>query len=107
MIRFMSVVLCLLGLQLNAWAANDPMKPPQFTPVKETKAVKKKTSFTLQQIKMSQAGASAVVNGALVKEGDTVSGARVVRITSDKVVLKYRQKLKTLSLLSNTKHSGK
>jgi MSHA biogenesis protein MshK len=97
----------LVGFNLNAHAASDPMKPPRFAPVTEKKAAQKKASFTLQQIKMSQKGASAVINGKLVKEGDTVSGARVVRITSDKVVLKYRQKLKTLSLLSNTKHSGK
>ena len=107
MIRYVFFALCLVGFNLNAHAASDPMKPPQFAPTIEKKAAKKKASFTLQQIKMSQNGASAVINGNLVKEGDTVSGARVVRITSDKVVLKYRQKLKTLSLLSNTKHSGK
>ena len=107
MTRFVFFALCLVGFNLNVHAANDPMKPPQFAPVTEKKAAQKKAGFTLQQIKMSQNGASAVINGNLVKEGDTVSGARVVRITSDKVLLKYRQKLKTLSLLSNTKHSGK
>ena len=107
MIRSVVMALCLSGLYLNAMAASDPMKPPQFAPAAVEKSTVKKTSFTLQQIKMSQNGASAVINGNLVKEGDIVSGARVVKITSDKVVLKYRQKLKTLSLLSNTKHSGK
>jgi len=86
--------------------AGDPMRPPQFAPAEEKKAPTR-SSFELQQITVSKQQSSAVINGQLVKEGDSVSGARVLRITSDKVVLKYRQKLKTLSLLSNTKHSEK
>ena len=105
MIKHIAVTVVLIS-SLSVAANQDPMRPPQFAPVEQRKAAPTKTSFSVQQIKTGATGTSAIVNGKLVKEGDTVSGARVVRITSDKVVLKYRQKLKTLSLLSNTKHSG-
>ena len=63
MIRSVVTALCLCGLYLNATAASDPMKPPQFAPAAVEQSAVKKTSFKLQQIKMSQNGASAVING--------------------------------------------
>jgi len=98
---------CTALIYAEAALASDPMRPPQFSPAQVEAASVKKTSFRLQQIRVAGDTSSAIINGRLVHEGDSVQGARVVKITSDKVVLKYRQKLKTLSLLSNTKHSEK
>ena len=54
MIRSVVMALCLSGLFLNAMSASDPMKPPQFAPAAVEQSAVKRTSFTLQQIKMSQ-----------------------------------------------------
>ncbi|MEK9712943.1 MAG: general secretion pathway protein GspB [Thalassolituus sp.] len=108
MIKTLTVpFFCAALCYVDAALASDPMRPPQFAPTQVEAASVKNTSFRLQQIRVAGDTSSAIINGRLVHEGDSVQGARVVKITSDKVVLKYRQKLKTLSLLSNTKHSEK
>lgn len=87
--------------------AGDPTRPPGLGSFESNKEPVKRTSFKLQQIKVSTGSRSAVINGQIVREGDSVSGAEVMKITSDKVVLKYRKKLRFLSLINRTKHSEK
>lgn len=107
-LKFLFLVLlsCIVFGTSSAYA-NDPTRPPGMGGVVSTQEAPKKTSFTLQQIKVSADSRSAVINGQLVKEGDSVAGAKVMKITSDKVVLKYRKKLRFLSLINRTKHSEK
>lgn len=108
MIKIVSFLLCVMALTAPIKvSANDPMRPPGVEVVTNKKSPVKQTSFKLQQIKISEESRSAVINGQLVREGDTVSGAKVMKITSDKVVLKYRKKLRFLSLINKTKHSEK
>lgn len=100
----------LLGMMVSALAhaSGDPTRPPSFAPAPVTEVQEQKAStLELQQIRMTGDKGSAVINGKLVKEGDSVDGARVVRITSDKVVVNIRKNLKTLSLIKRTKHSEK
>jgi len=102
--------LGLLAMSVGALfpaQAGDPTRPPQFSPTPAQAEAPKARSLTLQQILVSGDKRSAVINDQLVREGDRVNGAQVVRITPDKVVVKIRQKLKTLSLIKRTKHSEK
>jgi len=108
-IKHSSVIFLVLVASLwSAAAVSDPMRPPGFGPQAiEKKAVKARVNFRLQQIQVRQGVASAIVNGQLVKVGDTLSGARVLDITPEKVVIKYGRNVKTLSLLKGTKHAQK
>ncbi|WP_370315429.1 general secretion pathway protein GspB [Thalassolituus sp.] len=101
------LVAAVLFLPAIVFAVGDPTRPPQFAPVEVKPRAAVKRSLELQQILVAGEKRSAVINGTLVREGDTVSGARVVRITPDQVVVKIRKKHQTLSLIKRTKHSEK
>ena len=107
MTNFIAPLLLITFVSHCCLAANgDPMRPPYANHMQQHTAISTKQRFEVQQIKTGTAGPSAIINGKLVREGDVVLGARVVDIAADAVVIKYRQKLKTLSLLINTKSSG-
>lgn len=106
--KFLPLLLCsFISVTAVSAYAGDPTRPPGLGSFESKKEPVKRTSFKLQQIKISAGSRSAVINGQIVREGDSVSGAEVLKITSDKVVLKYRKKLRFLSLINRTKHSEK
>lgn len=107
-LKYLPLMVCsIVFITMLPANANDPMRPPGMASVTSENKAPTTASFVLQQIKISADSRSAVINGQLVREGDSVSGAEVTKITSDKVVLKYRKKLRFLSLLNRTKHSEK
>ena len=103
--RLCTLAACMALASLTQ--AGDPTRPPSFAPAPVEVQEQRSSTLELQQIRMSGDKGTAVINGKLVKEGDSVDGARVVRITSDKVVVNIRKNLKTLSLIKRTKHSEK
>jgi len=83
----------------------DPMRPPGFGVV-STKSEYRSTSFQLSQILISkEQGAErkrAVINEVLVSEGDSISGAKVLRIEPEKVTIKVNGK-KNVLVISDAK----
>ena len=91
----------------------DPMKPPKFALEKlrlekikklpATKAVvgikkKKSQQWTLNSILYSSQRQHAIVNKQLVKKGDKVDGAKVLRVASDSVRLLFKGKIINLKV---------
>jgi len=83
----------------------DPMRPPGFGVV-STKSDYRSTSFQVSQILVStEQGAKrkrAVINEVLVSEGDSVSGAKVLRIEPEKVTIRVNGK-KNVLVISDAK----
>lgn len=94
-------VLTLLGAPLVL--ASDPMMPPQWNTAPAAPA-EKEPELNLQQIRIGNNDALAVINGRIVRVGDRVDGAQVVAIFPATVRVKIRQKERELSLLTNTRH---
>lgn len=107
MIRCVLAFLIVLGTA-NSWAV-DPMKPPFMNTTSKAGLGDKKetTTFRLQQIRVSDSGYSAVVNGQLVYEGSRFDGARVLNIREKTLVLAHQGQRKTLSLIDSIKDEVK
>lgn len=85
------------ALVLPALAAeNDPTRPIDYKPA--TRAVGNVSGLTLQSLLIAQQRKHAVINGQRVKEGDRVSGAKVLQITAEGVVVEHSGKRRTLKL---------
>ena len=68
-----------------AQALDDPTRPSGFqAPVQ---ASKPEASFSLDSIMIGAGKRLAVINGQMVREGQSLEQARVVRVTPDRVVL--------------------
>ena len=92
-----SVYASLITVNASVVRYEDPLRPPQYKI--------KKTSITTTGIKINAAPAwkvreiifsgerrVAIINDVAVSRGDTVSGARVIDIRPEHVVLKYKEK---------------
>ena len=104
MFKFIAIITVLTALIPPAFAS-DPTRPPEglFAAPDSLQAPKPETRYQLQQIRVTDNGASAVVNGELVREGDIVGSAKVISISANEVVLKIKQKQRVLSLINKTK----
>lgn len=96
-------ILCTL-LTASSLCAGDLIDPtrPINTKIKttSTKAVSAvHRSWTLESTLVAHDRRVAVINGKLVSEGDTVDGARVIKISKLDVVVKTSGKRMTLQLL--------
>lgn len=87
----------LVSSILASSAMADPMKPPGFGQVSATKTYSAH-SYRLTQVLTSEQRNRAVINEQVVAVGDSVSGAKVVRIDQDKVTLNVAGKRKVLVL---------
>lgn len=98
-------IFTLFAALLPSVFASDPTRPPEglFAVPDSPQAPKPETRYQLQQIRIADNGSSAVVNGELVREGDTVGSAKVLSISANEVVLKIKQKQRVLSLINKTK----
>ena len=113
----MRILFAVLFIALLSHVARadfiDPMKPPQFAlnklrleklknspAVKPVTSVKKKKSqqWILNSILYSSSRQHAIVNNKLVKKGGKVDGAKVLRVTSDSVSLRFKGKIINLKL---------
>ncbi len=69
----------------------DPTRPPTAVggaqPAPEAAP---EVEWMLALVKFSPTHRSAVLNGRVIREGDRVAGARVLRILRDAVILEYR-----------------
>jgi uncharacterized protein YyaL (SSP411 family) len=65
---------------------------PSATKEKAEKADKKKPLFELSGIVYQPKKMMAIVNNMVVKEGDKINGAKVVKITRNKVKLSYKRR---------------
>ena len=104
MFNFIAIITLMTALLPPAFAS-DPTRPPEglFAAPVPSQALKPEIRYQLQQIRITDNGASAVVNGELVREGDMVGSAKVISISANEVVLKIKQKQRVLSLINKTK----
>lgn len=92
----MVVGACIAVFSVNAYAVKkeDPLRPPEYkletTSVGESK--KAEPTWYVNEILFSGERRVAIVNDISVVKGDHVSGARVVDIKPDYVVLIYKNK---------------
>jgi hypothetical protein len=73
-----------------------PLVPPALPKSPEPSPSASPATFVLEAISTQNGEPVAVVNGRLVREGDTVDGARIVKIRSDSVELVYRGSVQVL-----------
>lgn len=100
------LVLAMLSAPLTGLAAEsslpDPTRPPAslLTPVQgqASAPADPNAPATLQAIKISARGRSAVIDGKEIPLGGRFHGAEVVKITSAEVVLRKDRKNQTLKL---------
>ncbi|MBA1147177.1 hypothetical protein H0Z60_08890 [Ectothiorhodospiraceae bacterium WFHF3C12] len=93
-----ALVLALVVTVLPVHAAElaDPTRPPQGRPAPAEPAPK--TPLKLDFVVNSRDRHLARINGEWVSEGDTVAGARVQRIDSDRVVVRRGGSITVLRL---------
>ncbi len=91
---------------------SDPMRPPEYAlkkfrleKIKKTKPVVKKSvqpvkkeSWVLNSILYSSHRQHAIINNQLVKEGEIIKGAKVIRLKADSVRLLSKGKIIDLTL---------
>jgi len=78
---------------------NDPTRPHNWSRGSSPKA--KAKHFTLNYILKTAQRTKAIINGKSVTEGDSVSGAKVIRIKQNTVMILVDGKRKTLHLNKN------
>ncbi|WP_148861639.1 general secretion pathway protein GspB [Marinobacter fonticola] len=77
--------LVCVGLAGPAVALDDPTRPSGFQAPVEAPAPQ--ATFSLESIMIGGGKRLAVINGQMVREGQTLESARVVRVTPERVVL--------------------
>lgn len=82
-------------------ASQDPMKPPTWLQQRQKSAPIDIGKFNLQQIISSKNRSVAVINDTTLVEGQKIDGAKVTKITSDWVKLKYKGRTITLTMLTD------
>ena len=75
---------------------NDPTKPHKWNQVVGPKA--KQKGFALNYILKTSQRTSAIINGEKVTEGESVSGAKVIKINQNTVQILVEGKPRTLHL---------
>ena len=101
----LTLVLAVLAADGSLLAADpplgDPMRPysPASSAAESQRAAR---PFTLSGVLISPQRRVAVINGTLYREGDTVNGARVVRIESNSVQLRRGTEVLALQLERRT-----
>ncbi|OEE79901.1 hypothetical protein [Vibrio genomosp. F6] len=105
-----SIIVCLMGISLSAFAAQDPTAPLGWMAPAD-KVVKKKRVRTyrlptLQSIVCKdEAPCYAILNDQVVTQGNTIHGYRVKQVNAEDVTLQRGSKTWKLELFSlNIKH---
>ena len=92
------LALCIVVLPCTAEALPDPTRPVDSV-VSQTSASGSDGEPVLQLIRISKRRkSSAIIDGQSVQVGDSIGGARVVKISETQVVLKSGNVFKTLKL---------
>jgi MSHA biogenesis protein MshK len=81
----------------------DPMQPlhPVVTAAPEENAAKPALTWLLQGVKIDRHHRSALINGQVVRVGEMVDGARIVKIENDGVIIESGEQPSTLRLLKH------
>ena len=111
-------LVLLVSVSLVALAeVRDPMRPPPFAlqkykleklkknppPAPAPKSQQEEQPWVLNSILYSNERQHAVINNVLVRKGDTIRGARLVRLTPDSVRLVRKGRVIDLDLRSRYK----
>jgi len=82
------ILICFLAcLQTNAFAQQDPTRPPNVMAAQLTPLQVKDNGFLLTAIFIRSDQHYAVVNGEVLKKGDQIMGMKVAKIDGANVTL--------------------
>lgn len=105
MYRFITSILALFLITLDtgvSHAGQDPMRPPSwFGSSKAVPTVKSK--INLQQVLVSDNRRIAIINNMILKEGDAISGIKILTIESNRIKVRQAGIEKYISLLPTAK----
>ena len=113
-------LLCLLSAHVLATTekneekaeVHDPTKPPSFkqraalkagNKPQAVKTKKKSSGFYVKMITIAPDERSAIVNGRTVTEGDSIKGAKIVKIDTEGVSIRKSNKTEKYYLFKKTK----
>lgn len=83
--------------KLTGYQLNDPTRPIGVL-IKQSTESKKQASITLNAIFNRGSDSSAIINGQLLRVGDSYAGMRVLNISKDRVVLLNNNEQLVLSM---------
>ena len=99
------VLLILMASVLMQAVVADPTRPPAWLgnsqPTERSQPAAE--NYDLQQILLSDKRQLAIINGQVLAVGEKLSGAKVMKISADSVVIKIGSKRKKLRLSTETK----
>lgn len=99
------VTSSLVVMSSSSYSMNDPMQPPEYTVSSGVIEEILGGELELQMILISPLRKFVVLNNKTVKEGDVVSGAKIISIEKERVVVKRKGKVFDL-LLDPVKNRG-
>ena len=92
------IFFVLISMSGYAFSMNDPMQPPEYSVSSGVIEEMMDSELNLQMILVSPARKFAVLNNKTVKEGGVVSGAKIISIENERVVVKRKGKVFDLRL---------
>ncbi len=92
------IFFVLISMSGYAFSMNDPMQPPEYSVSSGAIEEMMDSELNLQMILVSPARKFAVLNNKTVKEGGVVSGAKIISIENERVVVKRKGKVFDLRL---------
>lgn len=111
LILAVGAVLALMPAVASAQIASDPMRPPGVLATSEAAAdanVSGAGGMMLQTVMISPSQKAAIINGVMVKLGEKIGDAVLVRVSENQVVLKSGGTEQVLKLYSTVeKHDVK
>lgn len=104
MYRSVGVMLCVALALLGNYSisAQDPMRPPGWGRAVEINSISP-DKIKLQQILISQERKIAVINSKVVKEGQSIAGATIVKIEKNQIRIRSGGVIKVIKLLPTMK----
>jgi MSHA biogenesis protein MshK len=95
--------LAVLMISLTSQSAQDPMRPPSWMSNRSAPVVINTDNLELQQILISTNRKLAIINESVVKEGEIIAGAKILKITKQWVKVKRQGRILTLKISPATK----
>ena len=88
--RSAGLLIALVGGMSSATAqiANDPTRPPAGYATEAAEAATDGGGLTLQSILITPSHKAAIISGVMVKEGEKLGGAVLVKVAENEVVLR-------------------
>ena len=101
-LQHLAIIILLTASSHVEAALPDPTRPPQFSVARTVRQdiPRQHTEFSVNAIRISEADRSAVVNGQIVRVGQSVGNAIVKEINLKEVILDYQAKVITVPLFS-------